>query len=91
MLSPNGTISVLEGESVSLVCSSNLNDVTVTWSQGSTQLSTASSTSSLTHTINNIMRNESGTYKCTIQVTVGINRLTKESMVTIIVLGECNF
>ena len=91
MLSPNGTISVLEGESVSLVCSSNLNDVTVTWSQGSTQLSTAISTSSLTHTINNIMRNESGTYKCTIQVTVGINRLTKESMVTIIVLGECNF
>ena len=91
MLSPNGTISVLEGESVSLVCSSNLNDVTVTWSQGSTQLSTSSSTSSLTHTINNITRNESGTYKCTIQVTVGMNRLTKVSMVTIIVLGECNF
>ena len=68
----------------------SLNDVTVTWSRGSTQLSSAPSTSILTHTINSIMRNESGNYTCTVLDTIGTNafQLTRQSSVIVNVFCE---
>ena len=90
-LSPNDSTLVLEGDNVTLSYSSNLNDLTVTWTRGSTQLATASSTSSLTHTITNIMRNESGNYTCALVTTLGSNFFTvaRKSSVIINVVCEC--
>ena len=78
---------------MSLSCTFNLHDVTVTWTRGSTQLASAPSTSSLIHTINNIMRNDSGIYTCTVVDTIGTNafQITRQSSVIVKVLCECIF
>ena len=91
-LSPSETTSPVEGSNILLSCSSNLNDVTITWTRGSTQLATATATSSLTHTITSIMRTESGNYTCTVVDTIGTNafQLTRQSSVIVNVFCEWN-
>ena len=89
-LSPSMSTSVVEGANVPLSCSSTQSDLTVTWTRGSTQLASASSTSSLTHTINNIMRNESGNYTCTLLKEIGGVTVTRIGTVAINVQCHCS-
>lgn len=91
ILSPNGTILVIEGANIDLFCSSNLNNLTVTWTRDYTQLAMATSTSSLTYTIQNIMMSESGNYTCSVMTTIGTNEftITRKSSVIIKVFRKC--
>ena len=75
---------------MSLSCSSNQTDLTITWTKGSTQLVSASSTGSLTHTINNITRSESGNYTCTLLKAIGSNGFTITRIGTVSINVQCH-
>ena len=95
VLTPSGTINVVEGSDGSLSCKPSTDTVTngidAKWTFGSTTLAT--STDNVIYSYTNIMRNESGEYNCSFTHSIGSGSapryiVTRHASVTINVQCE---
>ena len=94
VLTPSGTINVVEGTNGSLSCNPSpgtVDGIDARWAFGSTTLAT--STDNVIHSYTNIMRSQSGVYNCTLEYSIGSGSapryiVTRSAVVTINVQSE---
>ena len=94
VLTPSGTINVVEGTSGSLSCAPSpetVSGIDARWTFGSTTLAT--STDNVIYSYTNIMRSQSGVYNCTLEHSIGSGSaplyiVTRHAVVTINVQCE---
>ena len=95
VLTPSGTINVVEGTNGSLSCDpstdTNANGIDARWTFGSTTLAT--STDNVIYSYTNIVQSQSGVYNCTLEYSIGSGSapryiVTRSAVVTVNVLSE---